>query len=537
MRAWTAVFIATLIAGPVAAQDETTPSKLTVPYLRVVTDDSDSAKQRQTADELNVAIDDLKEACKGYEGRSRPFLDVLKLSLRINETYPAAFKSERDSESFEAQQLLFATKLESAVNDRKKQQLATELDVRQARFLRLTVELNVLRRGAQVPAGASTSAAPQPPPSSPSDSKPLPLTGRITARLLDLRGEPWQSKNYWSASGKLGGVVEGELGGAFQIALWDFDAGKLVRYLSSAEGQETKPYEGKDDADFGAPTTFSGLTLNQLTFSPDHRYAAGRVDLKDPTMQPGFRGQQLMIWEVATGKLLRTISFGDKGSGSLLFVDPVHLVTKLMNSSSVSLDMINVRTGKSEHLMPPNNFEMYYSTSRNGVMPLRTPGANFTLTIAGKSLVQLGPDPPEAGGTAHGLMWFSKDGRQLYVRRGSSLEVWNARTRQYSHSIQVVPAGSKANELGLAEDALMLVLDNWEESKLDLIDLLKGDVRLSIKTTNDYRNLLGMSSDGRRIGLIGPDKKVLLIDFPGGVPSGSLNVEQLLEQTKGQLLR
>ena len=538
-------FAVALLAAPTQrlwAQEPPPPSAIVVPYEPAALTVADEAKS-QRAEAFNDAIAKLKIVCREYDERDRSFFDVLKQCLHLNDTYQESLHTSAARERFERQQLAFVRSLETEVKQRHEHQRATALDAHRARFLRLTVERHTLSHTAPVDAAPRASATPVPsasPPAMPVQaSAPAikALDARITAKMLDLRTSPSRSQNFWSPSASFAAVVETNDGLLFKLALWDLDAGKLVRYLSASEGEGTKPYEGKDDADFGAAVSFSEMRIERIFFSPDNKYVVGHVSLAGATRPPGDHTQQVLIWEVASGRLARTLNLGNLHSGNFFFIDPVHFVTKVMTSSSVSLDLVDVRTGKSEHLMPPNNFEMYCSNSRNGLIPMLTPAAIATLNISTKAVVPFPPNPPEASQAAVQQLWFSRDGRQLFVRRGNHVDIWNPRTRQFVRSTAIQPPEARMNMLQIAEDAVLIARDNWEASKLEFYDLVQGEVQLSIDTGRQYRALLGISPDARRIGLIGEGNLVLLLDFPGGLPKGTVNISQLLERTKGEIHR
>jgi hypothetical protein len=144
MRSWTfvALFAMTVTrAAVLIAQEPPAPQALKVPYATELVVAVDNPALQQRAEEYNDLIADLQMACREYDERNRPFIDVLKLCLRLNAIYQEVLLTPAKRETFEQQQLTFVRSVENEVKERHKHQGATALDMHRARFLRLTVEM------------------------------------------------------------------------------------------------------------------------------------------------------------------------------------------------------------------------------------------------------------------------------------------------------------------------------------------------------------------------------------------------------------
>ncbi|QDU31746.1 hypothetical protein ETAA8_69060 [Anatilimnocola aggregata] len=503
--------------------------------------------------QFNDSLRELKTAYEQYLAEKGKFSDVLAAGMLIDESLRGIYLDAPARSEFAQRHFEFAKSLEELVNKRQEQGKATDHEVRQAKFLRLTTEMSAAT-GVPSTGGSSspTPRMPTPPTNGSSSVATSPGTkgtstnpgapGKITARLLDIRTNPGYfhfEKCLWSESGRYGVVIETTNREIFKLALWDFEAGKLLRYLSASEGEGTKPYGGMDEADHGAETNFSGMRISRIIFSRDEKLIVALVQLVGPTQPPGAHNEQQLVWDLSSGKLTRTLSTGNHHPHTFFFVDNVTVATKTFNKPGVSLDLINVKTGQIDHLMPSANFEMYGGSIRNGVIPISLPGGSMIgIHVATRKRFDFNPPPPGGSNYAASSTWITKDEKFLLAHKHNLIEVWDTKTgNKVRDNIIETDDDKSIRVLFHAEDTPLIARERGFAKVLEFVDGVTGKVHLTIPWVDNYRQLVGVSADAKRIGLAADAGRLLLLDFEKGMPATTLDLAPLLQEASGKISR
>jgi len=210
--------------------------------------------------------------------------------------------------------------------------------------------------------------------------------------------------------------------------IWDAATGRLLRTLISPR----KPRPA-DDYPAGC----------NVAFSPDSKLLAYASDFRAPVREQSpsqERGEQPQLWDVATGKLVRTLpgmftaalAFSHDGRSLLCVQDKQH-----GQENQIVLRRVNVRTGQVEWSLPHD--EMEWAINSLAASPKSTAlacqnGNHEVFMVSEKTgallqkLVPPNADPrKDASWSNHSGLGFSGDGRTLVSRGGggNTVSVWD----------------------------------------------------------------------------------------------------------------
>lgn len=147
-----------------------------------------------------------------------------------------------------------------------------------------------------------------------------------------------------------------------RLAVWDLEIGKLLRFLASQD-EPTKPYQGKENADFGAHVDFE--EFRAFDFSPSgKRFAARQGSWASKTDLAVF------AWDAASGRLLSRYAEHAEAYDIFLFPHDDYVVMNVacgqrdiavrlqpetvtvVRSADVALVRVDVNRGEGELLTP-----------------------------------------------------------------------------------------------------------------------------------------------------------------------------------------
>jgi hypothetical protein len=362
------------------------------------------------------------------------------------------------------------------------------------------------------------------------EAAPAEALAKITAKVLDTRGSGFQDF-HGSEDGKVAIAVETR-GEQERLAVWDLTTGKLVRYLSAIEGQETKPYAGKDDDNFGPAVDIPKRSYEKLVVSPSGKYVAGMSQPRGAEI-PGARGvSEVTTWETATGKLVRRNSWARHHGIAFFFANDGQLLAKSMTDAGYGVDILNVETGKIEQLLKPANYEMYAGTVIDGAAIFMVPRGILSIDLKSKDEFRFKAPPPGASNHAANRLWHSADGKRLYMQKHDTLEIWDIATRNYVRDWHVRDGMGRRDFRAFATQANLIALQCMDPHDIDLFDLAKGRITSRLKLPfTPASSIRSFSGDGKRMA-IGYNRNTLLLDFADGIPPGALKLDALVAEAK-----
>jgi hypothetical protein len=504
---------------------------------------------------FNATVEELGSVYGRFTEGRFAVRELLEASERVLDASQEVFETPADRINFASKHYSLAIAIEEAVSAAGRD----DQDLRLAKQLRLKAEIRMLKLTESPPAVAPMAPAPVAPAPAvgpvprpvkpalpPGELKPLEEKelGKIGARYLDIRNTGGLYDFFMSDSGKLAVSVEGTRDNA-RYALWDLDKGKLLRFLSAEEGKETKDYKGEEDADFGASVSFEFRMAMKFIFSPDGKYAVGltriRVPPPAPAAVPGGAAIKLtyetIVWDVTSGKRLRSIGTKNFHPYAFFFVDDKRLVAKAMGAGGSGIELIDVESGEAEALMDGKGFEMYGSALTKGAVAFSgVSGGPVQIDLKSKEQTQFSPAPEGVSKFAVERSWFSKDGKSLFQKKGGAIELWDVESKSYRQQHQIVEDGRSFELVGIAADENVVVRRLQNQRRLEFVSAAEGKILGGI-TGLKRMEMSGISKDGKRLALPTLDKKMFILDFPDGIPAGEIPITALEQKAETEAKR
>jgi WD40 repeat protein len=264
-----------------------------------------------------------------------------------------------------------------------------------------------------------------------------PGTGELRSTLNTAVGDPpidrVVSEVVFSPDGRKLAVSGGVLYHG-QVVLFDVETGKVDWFRQ----------EVADTTDVG------------IAFSPDGRLLASTGVA--PRDGGGKRKQQVTLWEVATGKRMRTLEGSDGYLMSVAFAPDG--TTLAIASSHGGVDLWNLKSGE---------------------IRLRLRGAGF--------------DPRASG---YAFVAFSPDGKRLAVGHSDgALRIWNPADGTLEREL---PIGKRRpHTIAFSPSGKLLACGNWVEESISLWDVQTGEERVVIAKEAGGGTVFAFSPDGKAL--------------------------------------
>lgn len=558
MRCLFGGILAALLLLPIVAVAQEANRLPAFPLTPVKADDTSKLRRAQV-DLLNSATEELASAYGRFTEGQTNTRELLEASERVLTAAKDAFARPADHVNFASKHYSLATAIEAEVLARS----TTPQDARLAKQLKLGAEIALLK--ASAPAVAAVVPAPGvPAPGVPAPRVPAPRVPSVTppvspqpdpapskmldpiaeeelaavnALLLDVRSHASMYEFYLSDDGRHAVVMEG---GREQprYALWDFEKGKLLRYLSAQQDRETKEYKGDDDADFGAQVVFAARGVRKMVFSPDGKLIVGMTEVAPPPVPEGGRPrEEILVWELSSGRLIRSITTTHHHPHTFYFVNDKQIATKAFSERGVSIELIDATTGEVEYLMEPNNFEMYGNALHDGKVAFMMPrGGPVMVDLKTKEQTHFLRPPDGSSRMAASRTWFSTDGEQLFAQKAGLIEVWDVSTKSLQHEFRVAPDNRSYDLNNIATGANIVARRVVDARKIELVDVAEGETQTSIVGSPRFE-VSGISRDATRLVLPTADRKMLVVHFPDGPPAGEIQFKDLLRKAGEKALR
>lgn len=351
---------------------------------------------------------------------------------------------------------------------------------------------------------------------------------KIKIRILDVRCAGNSRDFFLSENGQRAIAIETTAGGKQRYAVWNIEDGKVIRFLSANEGKETKPYEGNESADFGAEVEFPANDVRRFAFSSDGKIVAALTEPRGAGI-PGVESRdEIVVWDGTTGKILRRITTTHHHHHTFFFLDEKRLIAKSMSKAGVAIELIDATTGELAHLLKPDNFEMYAGAVFDKEAVFMAPGSRIlTVDLEDREPTYYKAAPAEALNQAADRMWFSQDGKWLYVRKFRGVEVWDVARQSFARQWRL--AEGNFDMLDVAAGANLMGVRRQKDQQIDFIDVEQGTVRTTFSAPWERAELSGIARDAKRVVMPAGENRVAVFSFPDGLPPGELVVKPLLK--------
>jgi hypothetical protein len=395
-----------------------------------------------------------------------------------------------------------------------------------------------------------------PPPAPPGDlasAEPPPL-GQVKVRHLNAYTQ-WTKMRLSPGNASTAIVQERTPAGTIRLAVWDLESGKLLRFLSGEVGKTAHPYQGKENADFGAKVDLD--EFERLVFSPSGKRLAARRGVANSSDEVSA-----YIWDVPSGKLLSRFDEATKPMDVFDFAQEDHLVLGVYHgleqkgvtraedllmvparSPDRALLRIAATTGEAELLAPIGIDAADFGTNAvsDGLIAFRGLRELHTIDIATRRHVHGERHDEESaldiGRIMKRVMWFSPDKAMVYacsVQLG--LETWDVATCQPVGSA-LLSIADGAEPLLIAPEAGLVVMHEARSRNVHVFEVATGNRRSVVQLPFALKpfqtgRVQAISNDARRL-LVSTDQlSLLVIDFPQGLPPGVIDLAKVLGKMK-----
>jgi hypothetical protein len=208
-----------------------------------------------------------------------------------------------------------------------------------------------------------------------------------------------------------------------------------------------------------------------------------------------------------------------------------------MGVMGASIELIDAESGEIETLMEPEGFEMYGTALTKGAVAFHHPnGTPFLIDLESKEQTSFNAPPEGTSRLAVERSWFSPDGDALFLKKGGAIEIWDVASKSYRQQWQFVDDNRGFELVGFAPESNLVVRRLTKGRRLEFIDAAEGKVVGGI-TGLKRMELRGISQDGKRIALPTLDKKIMILDFPKGLPEGEMPITALEQNAKAEVQR
>jgi hypothetical protein len=389
-----------------------------------------------------------------------------------------------------------------------------------------------VRLHAAVPeAPAAPIAAPQPPPEDP--ESPLPAAADDAVKKLILTEYPHRYRMPdmrfpFSPDGKyavLPVVSEDEATRGY--ALHDLDERKVVRLLSAEIGRGTKPFRGTIEGDHGADTTLS-QDFYAGGFSPDGK----RVALLTRPVETSF--DRVLAWNIESGELLLDYQECEHRTNMCCFVGPDKIAAAIAyDVQGYGVELIDVNDGTAELIVPFRRITAIRAAEAwNNKLIVQDTMRFYSYTVDDDATQNL----PAAGGDAgrRNRMAYSADGK-LMMLRGNLCEWWDLATGKRDSATMFRAVPQEPDKAWLAPDAsFVLFRPNYNSGFVEIWEAEAGTRHAVILLRKARGELLAVDSKARRA-LFVVNRKLIQLDFPDGIPPGTISLADLLERQAAEV--
>jgi WD40 repeat protein len=325
-----------------------------------------------------------------------------------------------------------------------------------------------------------------------------------------------------------------------RLAVWDLEAGKLLRFLAG-EQKPTKPFAGQENADFGAKVDFESFSA--LTSSPSGKRLAARKG-------SGAVKEDVTIyaWEVGSGRLLCTYSEpAEQVYDILLFPHDDYLVVNTTAGQSeeigaftlgkfhVNRDVdealvrIDVNSGEAELLTPIGaGTRGGRGACRDGLIAFVASTAQMCTVDVLKREQLSGAIPNNPLETSYARLWLAPDKSKLYCF-GGKIDIWDLQAMQKIQTFKLKNVGTSALP---AVDAGLVAVHQRSRRGVDVIDFTTGKLVSVLQVPFTYARIAAISSDARRLLVVTDQTSVLVVDFDKGLPPGTIDLAKILARSK-----
>ncbi|MCI0359118.1 MAG: WD40 repeat domain-containing protein [Planctomycetaceae bacterium] len=341
----------------------------------------------------------------------------------------------------------------------------------------------------------------------------------IKVRLLDTTALVGSHNCFLSDDGKFDLIGEGEPGQKTRWSLWNVTEGKLVRFLSAEKGKGTAPYAGDDKADFGAKIDFDGR-LDAVSFSTDGKLVVGLA-------------RPVLVWEVATGKLLHELENRGHHHHTFRFVDDRHIAAKFQGGTGVEL--IDALAGERKTLLEPTNFESYGGGVHGDDFTLVSVFEIYSLSLKTGRRTSRAAIPPGSSRFAPSASWYTRDGSKFLIQREGRVEVWDTATWTRQGDTSYVEDNKSQDIKGIARAAGLLAIA--QPGTLELWDAVSGGMRTLVVLPTQRSQLCALSADASRMIVSRERAGAVVIEFDGTPETGAIDVAGKIDEQKPQPTR
>jgi hypothetical protein len=384
-----------------------------------------------------------------------------------------------------------------------------------------------------------------------------------------------------SADARTAVVLEATPANTMRLAVWNVDSGKLVRFLSSEANKPSLPYQGKENADFGAKVDFKGLDSPML--SPSGRTFAAR--------SKESQGMATYAWDVESGKLLsRFVETADVNGLFHLPHDDYVVMNVTVGEREVRdansgrnvgvpedvLERVHLRRSESD-LLAPIGLSGQQAVSLGGQMYFlgqtelhkvnvetreHWRGESLAPSVMTHSLqgVVVQRSVPQRYSN-YADFWLSTDATQVYgCTTNGQIDIWDAATLASQPSFKLSPRQPASNpviampQAGLvamqmqsgAQPQVTMQLQSGTQTQIasqpayndvDVFDLATKQLVTAIRLPFKNGRLQAISSDGKRWLISTDQTSLLVVDFPDSLPAGLIDLGALLTKTNPSATR
>jgi hypothetical protein len=130
------------------------------------------------------------------------------------------------------------------------------------------------------------------------------------------------------------------------------------------------------------------------------------------------------------------------------------------------------------------------------------------------------------------LQWFAPDGKSLFgLTSRAQLDVWDLESRRKGQS-RHLKASTNITPAWPAPQAGLVVLHEGQDRNVDVFDAASGKLVTVLQLPFRKGRVRAISGDARRLVVSTDQLSLLVLDFPAGLPAGTIDLGQVLAKAK-----
>ncbi|KOR28280.1 hypothetical protein TI03_05060, partial [Achromatium sp. WMS1] len=247
--------------------------------------------------------------------------------------------------------------------------------------------------------------------------------------------------------------------------------------------------------------------VNSVAFSPDGRHIIYGGGKSDTTTANGTDDPTIKLWDMATGRLIRTFDLGISKHITSLAFSPNG--KQIASGTWDNITLLDVTTGRNIRTFGAKTSSLAFSPNGEQILSNDTyHGPKLWSVATGQLIRSIGNIK------SHGSALFSPDGKQIIVsNRGVGLKVFDTTTGQEISTITNKNIAPNQLVASSPNGKQILSVTGGNEEIITLLDLETGQEILTFTGHSGSITSVAFSSDGNQIVSGGVDTTIRLWDI------------------------